>query len=83
QLNEAHRVLTEACSLAEGMGSKHHLWSVLAGLADVSSQLGQQDEAGACQKKARQIVEAIAEELREVGLRELFLDQPRVQALMP
>ncbi|HLF75212.1 MAG TPA: adenylate/guanylate cyclase domain-containing protein, partial [Anaerolineales bacterium] len=46
QLNEAHRVLTEACSLAEGMGSKHHLWSVLAGLADVSSQLGQQDEAG-------------------------------------
>jgi predicted ATPase/class 3 adenylate cyclase len=83
RLDEARQVLTQACSLAEEMGSKHHLWSVLASLADIGSSLGKQDEeAGWCRKKARQIVEAIAEELDEVGLRESFLNQARVQALM-
>jgi ATP/maltotriose-dependent transcriptional regulator MalT len=83
RLDEARQVLTQACSLAEEMGSKHHLWSILASLADIGSSLGKQDEeAGWCRKKARQIVEAIAEELDEVGLRESFLNQARVQALM-
>ena len=82
RLDEAHQVLTQACSLAEEMGSKHHLWSVLSSLADVSSRLDKQTEADACRKKARRIVETIAEGLREIGLRESFLDQARVQALM-
>ncbi len=82
QLDEAHRVLTQACSLAEEIGSKHHLWSVLAGLANVCSLLEKNDEADAHRRKARQVVEWIAEGLHEVGLRESFLNQPRVQNLM-
>ena len=79
---EAHQTLTQACSLAQGMGSKHHLWSVLASLAVVCSRLDKNDEAEAHRRKSRQIVEWIAEGLREVGLRESFLNQPQVQALM-
>jgi tetratricopeptide (TPR) repeat protein len=82
RLDEAHQTLTEAGSLAEKMGSRHHLWSILMGLATVNSKLGNPGEAKANRGKARQIVMKIAEGLNEVGLRESFLNQARVQELM-
>jgi len=80
--DEAHQVLTEACSLAEASGSNLHLWPILTGLATVNSKLGKHKEAKANREKARQIVETIADGLNEIGLRESFLNQARVQELM-
>jgi tetratricopeptide (TPR) repeat protein len=78
----AHLVLTEARSLAETSNSNLHLWPILAGLADVNVKLGNHKEAAANRELARAIVEQIAESLVGVGLRETFLEQPRVRALI-
>ena len=82
RLDEAHQVLTEAFALADTSGSNLHLWPILAGLATVNSRLGKHNEARANREKARQIVETIADGLDELGLRESFLNQARVQVLM-
>ncbi|MGZ9225193.1 MAG: ATP-binding protein, partial [Anaerolineales bacterium] len=82
RLDEAHQVLTGACALADTSGSNLHLWPILMGLATVNSKLGNHNEAKANREKARQIVMMIAEGLNEVGLRESFLKQARVQTLM-
>jgi tetratricopeptide (TPR) repeat protein len=79
---EALQVLTEACSLASGMGADLLLWLSYASLADVQKKLGNNREAESNQDKARKIIEQIAESLREVGLAELFLKQPQVQKVM-
>ncbi|HLO30418.1 MAG TPA: adenylate/guanylate cyclase domain-containing protein [Anaerolineales bacterium] len=81
RFEEARQTLSAARSHAERFGSRHHLWSVLSSLAEVHAKLGQQEEAEACRKEAREIVEWIAEGLQEVGLRESFVNQPRVRAL--
>jgi class 3 adenylate cyclase/tetratricopeptide (TPR) repeat protein len=82
RIEEAHRVLTEACSLARNSGSKLHLWVILSDLAEIDSKLGNQEAAGANRREARIIVEQIADSVREVGLRDSFLNQPRVRELM-
>jgi hypothetical protein len=80
--DESYQLLTEARSLAEESGCDLHLWPILADLADVNSKLGNHEEAKANRKVARGIVEEIAESLREIGLRDSFLNQPRVQRLI-
>jgi len=82
QLDEAHQVLTEACSLAKRLDAKPQLWTSLADLATVNSKLGRHQEAEANQKAACAIIQQIAESLHEVGLHESFLNQPRVQDLI-
>jgi tetratricopeptide (TPR) repeat protein len=80
--DESLQILMDARSLAEEFGCDLHLWPVLAELADVNSRLGDHKEAEANREEARRIVERIAESLREIGLRDSFLDQPRVQKLI-
>ncbi len=80
--DEALQVLTEARSLSEAFGGDLHLWPILADLADVNSKLGDDMQAQANRQGARQIVQRIAESLREIGLTESFMNQPRVQRLM-
>ena len=82
QLDEAHQVLTEACSLAEKLDANSQLWICLASLATVNSKLGKHMEAEANREIARAIIQQIAESLHEVRLTESFLNQPRVQVLM-
>ena len=82
RINEAHQVLTEARSLAGETGSNLHLWPVLVSLSEVNLKLGNDPEAQANREQARGLAGRIAESLREVGLSESFLNQPRVQALM-
>jgi len=79
---ESYQVLREADVLAEKSGCDLHRWPILMDLADVNSKLGNVEEAEANLAKARRIAEQIAESLREVGLRDSFLNQPRVQKLM-
>ncbi len=80
--DEAYKVLADACSRARGSVSKLHLWILLSDLAEVNLKLGLQEEAAACRQEAKMVVEQIAESLREVGLRDSFLNQPRVQKLI-
>jgi len=82
RLDEAHQVLAEACSLAEKLDAKHHLWTILSSLANVSSQLGKTNEADMYRKQARDIVDFIAERLAKIDLKDAFLNQPRVKKLM-
>ena len=82
RLDEALRVLTEACSLAKEMGANLQLWSTLASLAAAHRKLGNDKDAVSNLREARAIVEQIAESLREIGLAESFLNQPRVKTLM-
>ena len=82
RLDEAQQTLTEACSLAEGMGANLYVWLILADLADVNERHGNAAEAASNREKARHIVEQIAESLNEAGLRDLFLSEPWVWALL-
>ena len=82
RLDEALHTLTQAGSLARETDSNLHLWVILTDLADVQSKLGKNEEVESNREEARKIVEQIAESLREVGLRDLFLSQPRVRELM-
>lgn len=82
RLDESLRVLTEARSLAEASGSQLHLWPILAELAEVHGRLGNHRDAEADREAARKILAQIAGSLDEVGLRQSFLDQPRVQNLI-
>ena len=82
RIDESHQTLTRARSLAEDSGCNLHLWPILGELADVNARLGNPQEAEANRQTARVIIEQIAESLREVGLRDSFLKQARVQKLM-
>ena len=80
--DEALHVLTSACSLAKESDSNFNLWSALACLAEVCSLLDQHQQADMHRQQAQLIVAEIAEGLREIGLRDSFLNQPRVQKLI-
>ena len=79
---EALHFLTEACSRASERGANLQLWLSYSDLADLLEKIGNGLEAEASRSKARQIVGQIAESLLEVGLRDSFLNQPRVKELM-
>jgi predicted ATPase len=82
RLDEAHQTLTRACSLAEEMESRHHLWSVYLDLVDLNDRLDRREKAEAFRQKARRIVKEIANNLEEIGLRDSFLNLPRLKELM-
>jgi class 3 adenylate cyclase/tetratricopeptide (TPR) repeat protein len=81
-LEEAHRTLTLARSLAEGLGAKPQLWPILESLETVNAKLGNVKEAGENRREAHRIIEQIAESLQEIRFSQSFLKQPRVRALM-
>ena len=81
RVDEAHRTLTEAWSLAKGSGAALHLLPIAVCLAEVNARLGREKEAEEHRGEGRKIAAQMAESLREVGLAESFLDQPRVKKL--
>jgi tetratricopeptide (TPR) repeat protein len=79
---EALHILTEACSLASGMGADLQLWLSYASLANIQERLGNNREAETKRNEARKIIRQIAESLHEIELADAFLNQPRVKELM-
>jgi tetratricopeptide (TPR) repeat protein len=79
---EALHFLSEACSRASERGAHLQLWLSYSDLANLHEKIGNTLESEANRSKARQIVGRIAESLLEVGLRDSFLNQPRVRELM-
>ncbi|HUG35018.1 MAG TPA: adenylate/guanylate cyclase domain-containing protein [Anaerolineales bacterium] len=82
RLDEARQVLIEAWSLAKGMGANLYVWLILAALADVNRRLGMEEDADVNRAEARRVIEQIADSLRDVGLSDSFINQPRVHELM-
>jgi class 3 adenylate cyclase/tetratricopeptide (TPR) repeat protein len=82
RIDESYQTLIHARSLAEDSGCNLHLWPILAELAEINERLGNHQEAKTNRETARLILEQIAESLREVGLRDSFLNQTRVRKLM-
>jgi tetratricopeptide (TPR) repeat protein len=82
RLDEAHRTLTEAWSLARGLGALLQLLPLSIDLAAVEMNLGREKEAEGKLDEARKFAEQMAESLREAGLRDSFLNQPRIRNLM-
>jgi class 3 adenylate cyclase/tetratricopeptide (TPR) repeat protein len=82
RFEEALAVLTEACSRANGMRANLQLWLSYSDLANVHEKFGNRQEAEGKRNEARKIIAQIADSLREVGLAESFLSQPRVKERM-
>ena len=78
----AKTVLEEGRAAAEGLGSRWILWEILARLAEVEAELGDQAEATRLRIQAREIVDFIAEHAGSDELRESFLRRQAVQSLM-
>ncbi len=82
RFDETLQILGEACFRAKQTASKLHLWVILADLAKVQSELGDQEQADQSLSESRNVAREIAESLGEVGLIKSFLNQPRVEKLM-
>jgi len=82
RLEEAHQTLTKAWSLVQKPGAALHLLPLSISLAKVNSELGREKEAEDNRAEGRKLAAQMTESLREVGLAESFLDQPRVRNLM-
>jgi class 3 adenylate cyclase/tetratricopeptide (TPR) repeat protein len=80
--DEALQALTEACSRAAAIGANLQLWLSYSDLANVQERLGNSREAESNRNEARAIIGQIAESLREIGLRDSFLNQAHVQRVM-
>ncbi len=82
QLEAAQAVFSQARSLAEASNENLHLWLILSGLAAVREKQGKHEQAEALRYEARATLAGIADSLDEVGLRDSFLAQPGVRALL-
>jgi class 3 adenylate cyclase/tetratricopeptide (TPR) repeat protein len=80
--DEALQALTEACSRAASIGANLQLWLSYSDLANVQEKLGNSRDAESNRNEARAIIGQIAESLRAIGLRDSFLNQPRVTELL-
>jgi len=81
RLDDALQTLTVARTFAEKLDAKHHLWTILSNLSNVSSQLDQQSESDIYREQAQEIVKFIAERLAKIDLKDAFMKQPRVKKL--
>jgi tetratricopeptide (TPR) repeat protein len=82
RLEEAQQALIQARTMAEEHAFNLHLWLILSDLAELEARLGQPEQAAKDREEARRIALQIGETLQASGLRESFLNQPRVKALV-
>jgi class 3 adenylate cyclase/tetratricopeptide (TPR) repeat protein len=82
RLDEACSVLDEARLEADNAGVKQFLWPILMMRADLAVRLGRPGESALLRQRALPIVVNISDRLGVSGLRQSFLNQPKVKALM-
>jgi ATP/maltotriose-dependent transcriptional regulator MalT len=81
-LSSASTVLQRARSEAEALGSRRTLWLILWSLARLADAEGRASDGADLRRRARAIVDAIAEGLSSLGLAESFKRTPYVSALL-
>jgi tetratricopeptide (TPR) repeat protein len=89
RVEAARAAWMEARAEAEALGSRRVLWPVLAALAEIEAQLGNAAEAAALRRRAREIIQYIADHCPPdpsagsgQSLRASFLHLPDVQAVV-
>ncbi len=80
--DEALASLAEARSEAERQGSRRSLWPVLANLAELEEERDNAAEAASLRREARGVIEYIADQAADSGLRETFTSTPRVRGVL-
>ncbi len=80
--DEAREVLQEALSEAERQGSRRSLWTILFALSQLEQRLGNSTEAESLRKRAREVVEYIADHVGSPERREMFFKLPAIQEAM-
>jgi tetratricopeptide (TPR) repeat protein len=78
--DQALAALNEACAQAQAMGSRRHLWKILAAIGEIERARGDDAKAEAARVQARQVIDYIAEHAPP-DLRETFLNLPAVLAV--
>jgi hypothetical protein len=81
-LSAASAALARARSEAERRGSQRSLWLIFWSLARLADAEGRAIDAVGLRRRARAIVDAIAESLLPLGLAERFKSAPYVRALL-
>ncbi|MCB9157638.1 MAG: AAA family ATPase [Caldilineaceae bacterium] len=79
-IGNAHKVLQEACSAAERLGSQRALWPILVSLAEAAEQNGGPPAAKRLRQEARVIVEEMAQQM-DTPVQDLFLGLPQIKDL--
>ncbi|MCP4540311.1 MAG: hypothetical protein GY832_24495 [Chloroflexi bacterium] len=82
QVDKAHEVLAEACAVAETIGSRRSLWSILFTLSQIEAARGNTAEAANLRQQAQEVIEYIADHAGTPELRTLFLDLADVRAVL-
>ena len=82
KVDQSHKVLIEARTRAEELGSRRTLWPILLALGRVETERGNAAEAEALLGKAKEIVDYIADHAGTPELRESFLSIPDVKAVL-
>jgi len=77
QKKQAYDVLIQARELAVKQNSRRSLWALLLDLAEIEEN---HEFVNEMRNEARQIIAFIAEHISDPGLKEKFLDLPRVKA---
>jgi hypothetical protein len=77
----AQEILEQARAEAESLGAKRLLWPILAALAGMAQQRGEAQAQG-LQRQARENIEYIAAHVPTPALRQSFLAQAAVQAVL-
>jgi class 3 adenylate cyclase/tetratricopeptide (TPR) repeat protein len=78
--DEAGEALAQARTAAERVGSRRSLWAILLDLSRLEAGRGHAAEAQTLRRQAREIVEFIAGNISDAGLRASFLSLENVQA---
>lgn len=81
QLDRARATLVQARAIAETLGSKWHLWHILAALAEIEEANGHTDQANMFCGQAREILEFIVSRTPN-DLRESFMNLPNVKSIL-
>ena len=79
QRDSAKAVLEEACSAAEGIGSRRLLWQILASLCEAETD---QQKAAVWKARGREIASFIAGHMSNSELRASFMQTPEARALL-
>lgn len=80
-LDQALVTLNEACLQAQAIGSRRHLWKILAAIGEIEVGRGNDTKADAARVQARQVIDYIAEHAPP-DLRETFLNSSSVNAVL-
>jgi hypothetical protein len=80
--DQAREVLREARAVAEKIGQRTVLWQILAALAEIEEEQGNNGKAKSYRDEARNIIDYIAGHSGSEELRASFLSLPEVKTLL-